>query len=178
MWFFKNQKEKFSFSIGCILIKTNNHRFPSSRQEALPVPLWRPVVIWPEQMLSHGRSKSSGDKGCENCKSEVPWEFREGRDFNFLWILTCCCIITVMSSYNDSQTFLTRANESLHLAVTTARRRHIFKSPDVIFLALSQGYNVLKRYDKLTACGKSTWTLSRKKWKPGPELMGYYWQGK
>lgn len=161
MWLLKNQKEKFSFTIGCILIKTNNYGFPSSHQEALPAS--HTVVIWPPQMPSHGSSKSPGGKGCENCKSQVPWEFREGRDFNFLWILTCCCIITVISSNNDSQTFLTRANESLHLAVTTARRRHIFKGPDVIFLALSQGYNVLKCYDKLTACGKSTWTLSREK---------------
>jgi hypothetical protein len=29
-------------------------------------------------------SKLSDEKGCVNCKSGVLWEFREGRDFNFL----------------------------------------------------------------------------------------------
>lgn len=62
----------------------------------------------------------------------------------------------MVSSKNDRQAFLTRANESLHLAVTTARQRNIFKGPDVIFPALSQGYNVLRSYDKLAASGTST----------------------
>lgn len=109
-----------------------------------------------EPSADRAKAQGSVDKSCGNCKPKVPWEFREGEDFSFLWILTCYGIVTVISSKNDSQAFLTRANESLRLAVTTARQRNIFKGPDVIFPALSQGHNGLRSYDKLSACSKST----------------------